>query len=347
MANTKKTSAKRKLLPAVGMLAISATMLATSTYAWFTMNKEVSVIGMEVKAHAEEGLLINEVKDADSKTWDEQAQGDATANLISLRPASSSNLTKFWHANSKKSADEAGLGDDKGNTVVISGTGENAVLYKDVTENATGIKNKAIVAAADAAGNSKAETHVFFDDASFGPTKTGEDTYDDGEGYYVKYTYYLKSSKSDSALTVSNLQAQVKAVKTDGSQDKALDNALRVGVKYGNTGMKIFAPVKNTVASPNGTATTGPSTSYSVTNDANGSAGTTVEPVVATTNGDFTAYTKINTSDETIPAVGSEGAPVYVYVWFEGEDVNCMSDNITAALAAYDITVNFKDADLD
>jgi hypothetical protein len=339
MTNTnKKNKNTRKLLGAVGMLSVSAAMLVSSTFAWFTMNKEVKAVGMEVKAHAEEGLLINEVKAANSKTWDEQAQGDETATLISLRPASSSALTTFWHANSKKSADEAGLGDDKGNTVVISGEGENAVLYKDVTN----IAHNDIVAADNAADGSKAETTVYYENASFG----GTDDYQDGEGFYVKYTYYLKSSKSGSSLTVNNLQAQVKAVKTDGSEDKALDNALRVGVKYGNTGMKIFAPVKNAVASPNGTATTGPSTSYSVTNDAKGSAGTTVEPVVASATGEFTAYTQINTSAETIPAVTENGAPVYVYVWFEGEDINCMSDNITAALAAYDITVNFKDADL-
>ena len=36
-----KNSAAKKIIPAVGMLALSATMLSTSTYAWFTMNKEV------------------------------------------------------------------------------------------------------------------------------------------------------------------------------------------------------------------------------------------------------------------------------------------------------------------
>ena len=340
-----KMKVNKKIAGASAMLMLSATMLGTSTFAWFTMNKDVQVIGMEVRAHAEEGLLINEVATASSPTWDEQAQGKATPELISLRPASSSNLTTFWHANSKKSADEAGQGDDKGNTVVITpASGETAaVLYKDVTS----IKDHAVIAAGDAAGNSQAETHVYYDNASFGPNTTGEDPYDDGEGFYVKYTYYLKSSKSEAALTVNNLQAQVKAEKTSGSTDYALDNALRVGVKYGTTGMKIFAPVKNTVASPNGSTTTGPSTSYGVTGDVYGAAGATVTPVIADSTGTFTAYTKINTDAETIPSVASNGAPLYVYVWFEGEDVNCMSDNITAALAAYDITVNIKDADLD
>ena len=110
--------------------------------------------------------------------------------------------------------------------------------------------------------------------------------------------------------------------------------------------MKIFAPVKNTTASPNGTETTGPSTSYSVTNNAAGSAGTTVEPVVASGTGEWTTYTQINSAAVTVPAVTSAGEAFEVYVWFEGEDVNCMSDNLTAALATYKIDINIKDADL-
>jgi hypothetical protein len=37
---------------------VSAVMLATSTYAWFTMNKEVTVTGMEVRTKVSENLLI-------------------------------------------------------------------------------------------------------------------------------------------------------------------------------------------------------------------------------------------------------------------------------------------------
>ena len=87
----KKTNLNAKLAGASAMLLLSASMLGTSTYAWFTMNKEVSVTGMEVKAHAEEGLLINEVKAANSDTWDDAAT--AGSNTIALRPASTSNLT--------------------------------------------------------------------------------------------------------------------------------------------------------------------------------------------------------------------------------------------------------------
>jgi len=57
--NMKKKSTARKLLPAAGMLAVSASMLATSTYAWFTMNKEVSVTGLAMKTKVGSNLLIS------------------------------------------------------------------------------------------------------------------------------------------------------------------------------------------------------------------------------------------------------------------------------------------------
>jgi hypothetical protein len=55
----RKGNTAKKLLPAAGMLALSASMLATSTYAWFTMNKEVTVTGMEMRTKVSENLLIS------------------------------------------------------------------------------------------------------------------------------------------------------------------------------------------------------------------------------------------------------------------------------------------------
>lgn len=61
--NTKKTdkksSARRKLIPAVAMMMTSAAMLTTSTYAWFTMSKEVSVSSIQLTASVPETLEIS------------------------------------------------------------------------------------------------------------------------------------------------------------------------------------------------------------------------------------------------------------------------------------------------
>lgn len=330
MANTKKTSAKRKLLPAVGMLAISATMLATSTYAWFTMNKEVSVQGMQMKARAEEGLLINEVKAYNDAHWDELAFAGDGATFTALRPASTSDLKNWWHANSKKASNEAGASGTTGDTVDSDTVGG---AYTDISPANVSKQNFN----GSGTGGEKAEKTVYYTNATFGISGTSGNTYDDGEGFYARYTYYLKSSKSDDDLTVSkeHLMATVTATKknpeTSGSGASVeLDKALRVGIQVDSDdkNFNIFAPV-------NGAATT-----YSV---AGSTSGTTYKTDVAAQ----TAKATINPNSAVdIPKVTEDGIPVYVYVWFEGEDPACKSANLTDVLDTYQIDVVFEDADL-
>ena len=320
------------------------------------MNKEVSVTGMEVKAHAEEGLLINEVKAKDSNTWDDAAT--AGTNLIALRPASTSNLTNWWHANSKKSAEEAGQG-ELGDTVEIS----SGTYYANVSaSNTTDISDYTLVydeaqtsQTKYAQGSTMAETHVYFKDASFGANKkdaehtTPVSYYEDGEGFYVKYIYYLKSS-GDQDLDITDLKASVKAAAKSGDtgDTTALMASLRVGIEVPasnastatRAGFGIFAPVTDATAT------------YNVTGAADGTGSTSVTAVTATT-GSFTTPTTLNISSGdpatpatiTIPDVNDDGIPVYVYVWFEGEDNNCTSDNLQTVLSTYDIDVKFSIGD--
>lgn len=60
-ANTKnkKSNPMKKIVPAAGMLAISATMLATSTYAWFTMSREVEVQNIQMTATVPDDMQIS------------------------------------------------------------------------------------------------------------------------------------------------------------------------------------------------------------------------------------------------------------------------------------------------
>ena len=48
----------KKLIPAICLLLVSAVMLGTSTFAWFSMNTTVTVTGMAVKASVSENLQI-------------------------------------------------------------------------------------------------------------------------------------------------------------------------------------------------------------------------------------------------------------------------------------------------
>ena len=51
----------KKLIPAICLLLISAMMLGTSTFAWFSMNTTVTATGMSISASAPTSLLISTI----------------------------------------------------------------------------------------------------------------------------------------------------------------------------------------------------------------------------------------------------------------------------------------------
>jgi hypothetical protein len=65
--NKKKGSPMKKLLPAFAMLTVSAMSLSSATYAWFSMNKEVTVTGLQLTAKSDSRyLIIGESSDLDT-----------------------------------------------------------------------------------------------------------------------------------------------------------------------------------------------------------------------------------------------------------------------------------------
>ena len=49
--------ATRKLIPAIAMLLISAVMMSTATFAWFSTNAQVSATGLKISAVAKNTFL--------------------------------------------------------------------------------------------------------------------------------------------------------------------------------------------------------------------------------------------------------------------------------------------------
>lgn len=49
----------RRMIPALCMLLVSAIMLSTASYAWFTMSNEATASGMQIKAEADSSLVIS------------------------------------------------------------------------------------------------------------------------------------------------------------------------------------------------------------------------------------------------------------------------------------------------
>lgn len=64
----------KKLIPALCMLLVSAVLMGTSTFAWFSMNKTATVDGLSVKANAESIYLL--ISNTQASTTAEAIQGE-------------------------------------------------------------------------------------------------------------------------------------------------------------------------------------------------------------------------------------------------------------------------------
>ena len=297
----KKNSATRKLVASIALLAISATSLFGSTYAWFTMNKEVSVTNMQVQAKADQGLLINEVAAAGDSNWDALATTNQTEG-IKLHATSTAETATWYAAYSTAKSDAA--------AATNAGASANLADGYKTLGTTTGFVGTTETVSAIAGSN--AQQDIYYVDADQGSD------YDNGEGYYVKYTYYLKSSGD--AITLSNTGAAkslyIKDVAVTGNTNSTnLDKALRVAIVV-NGKAYIYAPLYADADIP---------TSY-----VNATTATTPLPK---TGSQATAMTSLN-------AVTADGTPVYVYLYFEGEDANLKTDNVTETLD--DLTVTFQ-----
>ena len=99
MTNTKKKNGnKRKLLGAVGMLTVSAAMLVSSTFAWFSLNKKVTASTMQVRAQSRDPFLqIKASGDTNFATETTNlAQLTSEAKLYLVAPTSISGTTVAW-----------------------------------------------------------------------------------------------------------------------------------------------------------------------------------------------------------------------------------------------------------
>lgn len=288
-----KMKLNKKIAGASAMLMLSATMLGTSTFAWFTMNKEVSVTNMQVRALAEDGLLVNEVAEP-GDTWDEEATAaqTATTKLSMLHPASTTDGATWYHAASTKYNDAA----------AASGTTKSAYLVNDAYETL------GTLAAITDMSNATASAGTMAAFSTMGATANS------AAGYYVHYTYYLKTSAQSAIaldpdgnyyVSIKSVTATPTAAAGSGAGSADLDKSLRVGIRMKNGG------------------------SFYIYNPLNGTSSYTVAATTSVST--ISGSTPTKTDLASLPAVTSDGTPVEVYLWYEGEDVNCKSSNATAA----------------
>ncbi len=183
----------RKLIPALAMLLISAVMMSTASFAWFSMNTQVSAGSMTVKATTNANLYIASGVVAQSNI------GDITGTSIT-------NLNV--EAKSVKPADLA----DNSGTVTV----RDAATYKDSQAPTVG-----------SAGSAETWTTI----GSFNATAANDDGKSDGTitelSKYCALAYVTIARKATTGATYS-LTATCTVNAGSGSSD--LNKALRAGM---------------------------------------------------------------------------------------------------------------------
>jgi len=89
-----------KIVSAAAMLAVSASMLGTSTYAWFSMNTQVNVTGLQVTAKSNASYLL--VQDSDNASTKTNKTGTAVANFVTGGTNAADSPSAGTAANSNK-----------------------------------------------------------------------------------------------------------------------------------------------------------------------------------------------------------------------------------------------------
>ena len=166
----------KKLIPALALLLVSAVMLATSSFAWFSMNTQVTVSGMSVTAKVGSNLAIStDTLGSTVKKTDGDFKNTLVQNVTGiLEPVSTVDGNVFYY-NSTKNADGVG------NAV--------AETYLRYTEDGLA-----------AATNSSTYNNAFSE--NYGVAKT-----DTALGY-VEYVFQIKATNSKSVaqeVRLSNL----------------------------------------------------------------------------------------------------------------------------------------------
>lgn len=123
----------KKLIPAICMVLVAATLLGTSTFAWFSMNTTVTATGMQITAKTDSIFL--QIIPANGSFIDTQAQDSATATngTKEVRPTSavkSFEGTSLTHLTSSDKSDAIQFVEAFSNNPASSNRFTN---YKDVT----------------------------------------------------------------------------------------------------------------------------------------------------------------------------------------------------------------------
>ena len=305
-----KIKLNKKIAGAAGMLLLSATMLGTSTYAWFTMSREVTISGMEVRTKVSSNLLI----------CDTNVEADyGSLELVQTRkallePASTVTATDtgFYYT-----LDAAADGHK-----IQTTTDDPYILYTEGT-SLTAEDTDAGKTKYDPAFNTK------YGIASANTSGEFKTAY-----AFVDYVFYLKATTDADNQKINMTRCNL--IWDNEGTDTVLtnkDTAWRVAV---------FA---TDVTSDGGTGdlATNPATgtAISILSPENAVNFTNGKAVSSTTALDTVTYGD-NAVIATVTDAGTKYYKVVVRLWLEGEDKNCYSAYFADKLEMYKLDLAFE-----
>lgn len=301
-----KNSAAKKIIPAVGMLALSATMLSTSTYAWFTMNKEVQMTGLNMTATVGEGMEISlaGVDASDNITAPTTAHPDDTETEKGWKSAVV--VDEYYSTIGKFKPASSTTGVTLFDALNSSDAGRKASKFTDIT-SAENAKVKASLR-----DKIKTGTEITVDEAN--------------SGYYVDIPVYLRTNKSGTDSEDIYYKMIISPLDKDGKASTAdtdtLYKAVRVAFmapdgKINLAGEQIFAVDNNYYESRK--AVSAADTKSDVTVNQNATAATgKLEDITAADSGLDIPLAKDGDNYGHLDFI--------VRVWLEGESESCYNE---------------------
>lgn len=285
------------ILPALAVLVLGTAAAATGTVAWFAANGVVSASGMLVECSTSKNLLISNI-DPENSTAAQFIEGSTFG--ASVETAKTGKKT---------------LSPSSTSTNVLKS--ETPKFYY-VADKISAVSGAALVGAKITEGTEE-------------------------KNYFVEHDFWLaNSAPADMDIAIKSLTA---TDKDDNPLTKAITKSLRVGVVYndkvaGANWGKIYTVVEGATTSYQGfikatetgitTVSTGASVAYE---DATGAISEAVTATLASSVID-PASSKLDsmgsiksTTTAVTDAKGYTWSAVKVFVWYEGQDAACTSNN--------------------
>ena len=300
----KKNLVKKAVLPALVALLCSVVALTSVSYAWFTMGNEASVDGMQMNVKTAGGLQISASGN----------EGTFKSNLL---------LSDLKAVNSNQL-----LVDAEGNLVEVQPVSTDGTVSNGALSFFTGeIENGALAKAAASTGN-----YICFD-------------------IYVKVTaenkLYLDAGSVVKMVTGTDthLATRVAFVNLGYASTAAEAQGMTPGKFTASNAVKIWEPnalIRSQAVKNAGNQTHGKQQYYKGIASVDGTT-----PVLSENN--VTTFAPIQndnletTAAEELFALGEGYNRIRVYIWLEGQDVDCVNEVSGGTFA---ITLNFKQDDL-